>query len=147
MCELCCAATEDWEDRPLPGFYLCRATKDGQWMKSGEWGLGIINDPIFSWVSVPMKDPSFGMTDEEQDAEWTPEMNAAFDEFHDRLEEFRRDMVMSPEIGYKLVQAAMTVGYNPETSARFELWLFHYLAVWLETHTKHLYTEVPENDH
>lgn len=136
MCELCCAATEDWEDRPLPGFFLCRATKDGHWMKAGEWGLGIVNDPEFSWAATPMKDPSYGMTDEEMDVPWTPEFEAEWDEFYDRLEVFRKEMSMAPFIGFKLVQAAITLGFNPETSGRFELWLFHYLATWLETHTK-----------
>lgn len=134
MCELCCAETEHWEDRPLPEFYLCRATKDGHWMKAGEWGLGVINDPEFSWVSTPVKDPSFGMTDEEIDRPWSKEFELEWDKFQDGLEEFRREMVMSPDMGYKLVRAAMKVGFNPEADGRLDYWLFHYLAVWLETH-------------
>jgi hypothetical protein len=103
-------------------------------MKVGDWGIGIQNDPTFHWKSTPMKDPTFGMSDEELDNYvWTPEMEKAYDEFYDRLEEFRAALKVSAMEGYKLVKAAKELGFNEENGP-FEYWLFNHLATWLEKH-------------
>lgn len=105
-------------------------------MKAGEWGMGIQNSPEFWWAATPMRDPLEGFSDEQLDGYLPPELLEASNEFERRAAEFRQDLCVAPSVGWKLIEAAKTVGYDPEKDGWFERWLFQYLAVWLETHTE-----------
>lgn len=44
-----------------------RATQSFDKIKAWDWGLLRCNDPDFTWEETPIKDISFGLTDEELD--------------------------------------------------------------------------------
>lgn len=116
----------------MPGYALMRATKsdydvDPTW-KEGQYGLVQMNDPDVIWTCTPVKDPGFGLSDEEIDA--LPE--SSFKTFEDNCEEMDIAFSLSPLDGYTMVSAAMKAGYDPNKNGRFIVWLQHHLAVWME---------------
>ena len=52
MCEQCVANAHGWIEI-LPGWQLCRAHKNGNDMKAGQWGLLTCNDPSLILVTDP----------------------------------------------------------------------------------------------
>lgn len=114
---------------PLPGFALMKAMKtdypnwpEGQKWKEGMYGLVECNDPTVYLTQTPMKDPGEDSSREED----------RFFEVADATEKDVMQTQYSHKV-YKLIAAATTKGYNPETDGRFGPWLTNYLAVYLET--------------
>ena len=119
-----------------------RARRDGNdWMK-GEWGLIKCNDPTFRWTLTPTPNPTWGMTEEEEEA-WdanvekgSPEENRSMwpmfspDEYDAFTSGF---FECGANTGYDLITAAMKVGYNPDDGPLFPYWFFDYLGEWLKT--------------
>lgn len=113
-----------------------RARRDGnEWMK-GEWGLVECNDPTYIWKKTPTPSPTWGMTDEEEEA--------FFDQLDDNDRLYDRSIGLiqgdfigafqgSPQDGYNLVKAGITRGYDPDKHGQFEIWFFDYLGEWLKT--------------
>lgn len=134
MCDQCLTWPVSFGS-PLPGYTLMRARRDGCDWKRGEWGLIECNDPTFRWKSTPTPNPTFGMTDEQE--------NDFFETYEKGTPEYARASLRAPEDfreavygfpleGFRLVTAAVERGYNPE-NAGFESWLFDYLGEWLKT--------------
>lgn len=132
MCELCLAECIAWVF--LPGIYLEQATKDGDIMKAGDFGLTFSNDPFVIFSTVPVKDPGWEMTDAEiYEAAKDPKFDKEEDDFYLKCNSFRKEFVMEPEIGWKLVKVAIQAGYDPEGNIPFHAWIFQRMAVILET--------------
>lgn len=155
MCEQCVAKTDLYrgpdKDEVLPGWYLIRATQDGDFLKKDDWCLVKINDPDFWWQVTPVEDPDWGLTDEQIDALPPDDKRyEAFDKAAENLEEAlngaTEDMQNLGESYSKyyhlprfedaglLWEAARQAGYDPKVHGyRFAFWLCHYLAVFLKT--------------
>lgn len=137
MCEQCLTWPVSF-GQPLPGFTLMRARRDGNdWLK-GEWGLVQCNDPSFQWKTTPTPSPTWGMTDDEEDAyiesieKDSPEYQRALYSRH--LGDFADEFSSMPAMtGYKLIKGAMDKGYDPKVHGFFSEWFFDYLGEWLKT--------------
>ena len=124
----------------LPGWFLCKATQSDtvgnppdylKWEKDS-WALCRFSDPEFVWLITPIRDPWFDLTDEVIDEK---KYTNQCDEFDNKLLEFEKCVHSDPIIGYMLVESAKKCGYSIEKyGTRFTNWLFHHLAVWIETH-------------
>lgn len=135
----------------LPGWFLMKATKnaysnldpDGPPWKADQWALCRYDLPEYVWTVNPIKDPCFGLTDEEITR--LDISTKKFNDFEDSLFAFEKEIYANrsdPLIGYRLVDAAIQAGYNQKIHGfRFLDWLFHYLAVWIESHEG-----IPEDD-
>ena len=118
----------------LPGWGLFQASRDGYIMKKGDWGLVQCNDPTFVWSVDPVSDPTFGMTEADEERELKdPNIELKTDLFYDRFEEFNNAMQGRVSDGWALMDAAIKAGFNPEDHF-FNYWLFHKLGHWIETH-------------
>ena len=120
MCEMCEAKTEIWAE-PFPGWFLDRATKDGDILKAGEWCLVMTNYPSFWWSEKPHSD--------DDSMEWAE----AYDKFTNELNTRYLDDVLL------LADAAKKAGYNRDADGSLEVWLFSFLGKCLEGKTE------PEN--
>lgn len=113
MCEQCSAETETICEDLLPGWALVVATKDGDMMKAGDYGLIEINDPTFiiSKDFKPVPDFTYDMSDEEFD-------NLSEDEYTrwvDISMVYRNiglDLMCDPETGHRLVSDGAKAGYE-----------------------------------
>lgn len=142
MCEQCMAGTNSWGE-VLPGFVLMRATRDGNTMARGEWGLVVCNDPSFIF-STPRPCPS-GIPwetfnkDESFDAE---------EQWYKEVDVFKEDLIASTlnydgEISYQemfnLRDAYTAAGLCQEHGDSFFANLYHYLGLVIEQNPEPLY--------
>jgi hypothetical protein len=125
MCLQCCADSELIYEDILPGFHLVRARKSFEMWNAGEYALVRMNDPdiVFSNLEEFVEDPGDNFTDEE------------FEKFDYALEKIDDSLFCEPKVGYQLILAAITVGYDPER-VRFSYWLCDYVARKLNEKTK-----------
>jgi hypothetical protein len=130
MCDQC-LTNSLYFGEVLPGYQLIRARRKSDMMNVGDWGLVICNDPDYVWSSVPVMDPTSGMTDDQMKQYFAEDSSRSVfftpDEFIDAL-------YGSPNQGYSLVKAAMSIGYNFEEHGQFDYWLFDHIARYLLTH-------------
>jgi hypothetical protein len=134
MCEQCMAETKCYGE-VMPHWWLVQATKEGWMMKPGDFGLVYINDPDFVWSPdfMPMIDPTFDLTDEQQDV-MTEEQNKEWDVFYDRVTEIEKHFDCEPTTGYNLVSAAKEAGYDEDKHGwRFLAWLTHQMALVMQS--------------
>ena len=135
MCDQCNANPLSYGE-VIPGWTLMRARQDGIEWKKDEWGLVWSNDPTFTWTSTPTPCPLFNMPEEEDQTAWfeaqpdgSPEVERAMaytpDDFQDAFK-------VDPALGYDLVVAAMTKGYDPVDGGDFHGWFFDYLGEHLK---------------
>ena len=99
------------EQEVIPGIFLVRATRDegpdDDDIKKGDWGLVRSNSPDFVWSQTPEKDPEFGLSEEEINAQTKEQIqkNREWDQkredFSDLLDEL--DIRSSWEYILKLV--------------------------------------------
>jgi len=124
MCEQCiCEAIHLGE--VLPGWYLVQATKDGAKgeMKAGMYGLVQCNDPDFRFKTKPYPDPLRDLDPallDKDDPRWDTGMT-----WCNKADKFGRELQGEPRACWRLVQAAIACGYDPDTSGYFDGWLFH----------------------
>lgn len=155
MCEQCEAKTDLYlgpnDESVLPGWYLTKATKDGNFVKKDDWCLVQCNNPDYWWQITPIEDPDFGLTDEEMyklDKHTYEDRYGAFDKAVENLEEAlngttanmqsidkdSRHCLPRFESAGLLWEAARKVGYDPEVHGyRFAFWLCHHIATFLKT--------------
>jgi hypothetical protein len=122
----------------LPGWALMRARKDDygdspEW-KTGEWGLVRINDPDYIWSGDLLKNPMLDWTDDQIDSCEDDAVIAAENKFVDCWLNLHDNLVGNAECGYELCLAAISVGWNKETT-RLPEWLMDRMANWVETHS------------
>ena len=141
MCEQCSAEVDGWA-YPLDGWVLIRATKDGFFMKKGEWGLLRSNDPDFIWEETPTLDPTEGLTDEELDKA-SVELQDAEDNFTRAAQKFEDDLQGYPASGWELYNAALKAGYDKAKHGRFAFWVFNHLAKHLRDHPTPTFQDRP----
>jgi hypothetical protein len=134
MCEQCSAETKSYGE-VVPGWSLHQATKDGNFMKKGDFGLINYNDPSIIWPGhlVPIKDPSFEMTPEQLDL-MTEEQDIKFYEFHNLIYSLRPFFECDPVSGYSIIYSMLQSGFNPEKHKWMYLdWLVHKMALLIES--------------
>lgn len=132
MCEQCSAATITYGEI-VPGFWLVRATQQGNTMVLGDWGLVESNDPHFVWQGDIVPDPTEGLSDEDLET-MTPEQEQAEKLFYDNFEAIRF-MDLPVSAGWRLVQAGIQAGYQPEKIAGdFPYWLYCRMAKLVQDH-------------
>jgi hypothetical protein len=117
MCEMCEADTEIWCE-PFPGWFLSRATKDGDILKSGQWCLVTTNYPSIWWDVKPIPD--------DDSMEWAH----AFDAFSTEIK------INSIDEAWELMQSAKQAGYNRVDDGSFQFWLFDFLGKCLKDRTE-----------
>ena len=133
MCEQCSAATKTYGE-VLPHWWLVQATKQGNMMREGDFGLVWADDPDFCWPKdmPPRKDPSFGMTDEEFD-NMTDEDGREWDEFQDYVDNLWPHFRCDPGTGHCLMEAITDAGYDrAKHGYNYLAWLVHRMAVVME---------------
>lgn len=153
MCEQCIVDARYFYKKPdetfeneffLPGWCLIQATKDGHIMKVGDWGLLQINNPDFVWEVEPISDPTFDMDDDAEEAALKdPEIKKKSDLYFERLILFQDALFGCAISGWRLVNAAITTGYDKNELGSFASWLFHQLGCWIETHEATSFYELP----
>lgn len=124
MCELC-FLNPIYLGEIFPGFHLERARRDGSdpdGLKKGDWFLVRQNYPDLYWTTTP-KIKSKEITQENK-REWLH----FFDSFGEEIESNNTSL----DLGYKLLEAAKTKGFNPEAES-FVSWFYDYLIDYLKT--------------
>jgi hypothetical protein len=134
MCEQCLAETKTFGE-VIPHWWLVQATKEGWQMKPGDYGLVYMNDPDFIWPKelVPITDPTFGLSDEEEEA-MDAGANGKWNEFIERVDKIDGNFWCEPATGYSLVNAAKEAGYDEEKHGyRLLSWLTHQMALVIQS--------------
>lgn len=135
MCEQC-LTSPIYFGNPIPGFTLARARRQGNDWNIGEWGLIECNDPCIRWKITPTPSPLWGMTDDQED-DWYANVDRNTPEWH-RGSKFpsafsKQFEDCGPDLGYRLINAAIQVGYDREKHGQFASWFFDYLGDYLIT--------------
>lgn len=130
MCEQCMAETRIL-GQPIPGWYLVRAKRDGNWMRKGDWGLVECNDPTYVFSTTPWIDPVHGWTDDQINAA-TQEENDLMDKWMDDMYAFEEQLAKfdaGVDAGWRLIEACREAGFKPGINADGSCanWLFHQL--------------------
>lgn len=135
MCEQC-LTNPVFFGEPIPGFILARARRQGNDWNIGDWGLIECNDPSIYFSNTPTPNPCWGMTDDEEEA-WSESVDKTSPEyirwrtwpgaFSERFED------CGPNLGYRLIKAAIQKGYDPDNDGFFGYWFFDYLGEYLKT--------------
>jgi hypothetical protein len=123
MCQQCTTEATAFKKRPFKGWFLVQATKDdvdsdGYGPEAGCWGIGVINNPAVWFDGTPAPDPTYGMTDEQEEAYYknmTPEQKEADSKFNDfflGIEEALESMYAIT--GHSLVEACIASGWQKE---------------------------------
>lgn len=124
MCEQCSAKVRMFSPCIVPNVRLVQATKDGQEMKSGDYGLVFCNDPSFIFSIQPEIEP--------EDNDSDPQMTEYFN-WQNKAEQFREQLYTSAadlERSYDLVASCVEVGYNRKEGL-VSYWLFNRIATML----------------
>ena len=129
MCEQCAAATEDYGN-PLPGLLLVRATRDGNTMKAGQWGLVECDSPFLIFNIEPQPDPAHEMSDAE--IEDTDDAHPLW-AWLEQAGEFNHVLLVEPRIGHRMIEEAKVQGYT-EKDGYFAHWLFHRMGALVVAH-------------
>lgn len=95
-------------------------------MKAGHWGLVESNDPTFVWDFEPLPDPTFNMSEEEQQVfyETHTDETARLDRDEARFAEIFH---CSPLVGWRLVESCIKAGFDPKKYGNVSYWLLNYL--------------------
>lgn len=136
MCELCTAKTE-YLGSPLPGWHLSRATKNGDWMRKGQYGLTISNDPAYVWNDAPEVTPLAELAGRKKPFEKrSKKEQAVIARYRTAVYRFRDAFSEGhPVYGWRLIEAMRKVGFTPDKGG-FEFWLFEHLGRHLARYAK-----------
>lgn len=147
MCLQCLTKPDRYgNDKFLDTYAVMRATKDpyegsshNEWPK-GTLALVFCNDPDFVFRVDPIKDPSFGLSDETIDGIYADSIRKgphkiASDLHFDSAQSLNEDVlsVDSLRLVTTLVLAAAASGYDSKKDGGLEHWLCHKLAEFIET--------------
>jgi hypothetical protein len=126
MCEQCEANTETLIRNVIPGWHLLRATRNGDYMEKGDWGLVNINDPAFYWKTIPVCSDS-------------PSFNRVKCEIEEALQS-------TPDIMFRFCEDLKKSGYTIE-QGNIAAWLTHRMALAIsKCEHAHLYMTEERND-
>ena len=125
MCEQCNVNPLYFDD-VLPGWTLIRARRQGYDMKVGQWGLLTMNSPDFIWTSTPKPDPTWGMSEEEED-----KYNKEHPGESGCLPEDFTDAFINLDNVFQLGQACIKAGFDPNGEIKLSYWLWNYLGCWI----------------
>lgn len=113
----------------VPGIVLVRATVEGCYMEPGEFGLVEGDDPLYTFMRVPEPDPYDGLPDDEVNT------RAETDGFGPMLDwcklagGFSKRFLIDLNTGWRVVQACIKAGYDPDEDGDAGIWLFHRMGV------------------
>jgi hypothetical protein len=139
MCEQCVAKTVYYigkdTNEVLPGYILVRATKNGSYMKKGNWGLVRYDNPDFIWSITPVCDPSSGLSDEQIDA-LPKEVDKQYEQYEKAVKNLRKSLNKGCfDHCVSLGEAMKKSGWKPEKDGFGPYWLCHYIGQFLKTAT------------
>ena len=124
MCECCSAETIDVGE-VVPGIMLVQATKQGQVMRPGDYGLVMSNDPFLVFSGSTFRpDPLFEMTEVEN---LSSSMLQYADQWCDDAIWFKELLDTKVEImtSWFIVTQAKACGWKQDLHGYVGLWLFH----------------------
>ena len=122
MCEQC--TTECLEiGEVIPGIWIIQATKDGNLMKAGYYGLVYCNDPFVVWSEKPYPDPN--AIDELCNLENWVAYDIVASAFRDKL-------LLPPETGQLLVESCISAGWDKKEHGCLAFWLYDHMGKFLE---------------
>lgn len=129
MCDLC--FKEDIEIGMIaPGLALCKSGDTYY----GLGGQGHTDDEEFWFTKKPMPDPTFLLTDEEEEEWYAEEANQPiWDEWFAEAQNAIKWHHGDPVWGYDLVSACIEAGYDRRKHGYFDYWLFHTAGELIET--------------
>jgi len=141
MCLQC--LTESYDICEIfPGWLLARATKTYEDKESKSWfkgqlGLIRLNDPDIIFSVEPIKDPAFYLNEKESEKYYDENEFGMkkFDKISHLVYIINNETKCDPIVGYKLVSAAITKGYDFKQMA-FEFWLMQKMAEAVEQYDK-----------
>jgi len=124
------------------GWLLARAQKSYEdkesksWLK-GQLALIRMNDPDIIFSVEPIKDPAFYLNETEAEKYYDENELGMdkFDEISHLVYTINNEMKCNPIVGYKLVSAAITNGYDFK-QMNFEFWLMQKMAEAVERYDK-----------
>lgn len=129
MCLQCNVASTSFGE-VLPGWYLHQATKEADYDKEDWpkdwWGLVECNDPTFVFETTPELDPVFGLNFDFKKS--TKEEIDKLSHWSSKAHEFQHELVLDPESGHRLIEAAKQAGWIRKDHPNFAEWLFHRMA-------------------
>lgn len=127
MCEQCCAKTI-YLGEIAKGFHFVKATRDGNEMKKGEYGIIRCNDPdiIFPESLKPFPDPYLN---NEEDG----------DKFIDLVYNLREYLIGSFDFGYDFYMAcSKEPDWNHEKPGNIDWWIINKMGILVSKFEKHV---------
>jgi hypothetical protein len=144
MCETCLGKCDNYGEI-FPGWWLVRATVDSSIrLEADDWGLVQCNDPTFIFEQTPIKNPCYGLLDNELDDPDLDEPHKNFlkvahsiaADMHESLD-YSRDFPTLPLSAYgKLYVSCVEAGYKRKEHGSLLYWLCHYIATYLDNDPK-----------
>lgn len=128
MCEQCVAGCIGYGE-VVPGIYFVKATKDGHYMKAGDYGLVICNDPFVVFDIEPVIDPCFEMSDDQLE-EFSDYSSA--DRFQSAAQKMREELAVGIWEGYRVMLGAIKAGYDQDKHGYIEMYLMHKMALMIQ---------------
>lgn len=129
MCEQCLAKSSVVLENVVEGYSLHQATVSTEQWGFGYYGLVHSNDPVFLLPEGICGDPTESLDDAEVDALRDDDPLWLQSERHfDYVAASKKYMVCDLNESWRLVQACIKSGYNPESDGFVEYWLINRIA-------------------
>jgi hypothetical protein len=131
MCLQCTTQAVTVHPDIIPGFTLMQSKVDSKEWPAGWYGLVESNDPSIVFPGPLLKDPTFGMTDDQLNA--LPVFPPGYQEFTDAADVLGEHLVLPARDGYCLFAACKSVGYSDAEHGFVHYWLLQHMATAVES--------------
>lgn len=131
MCLNCLSDPITLISQVLPGFSLMVSTQETPLWPKGWYALAEGEHPLVVFEGPLLPDPTIGLTEDDLDA--MPAYPEGYDEYEAAAVRLGHALRVHPEVGYRLVRAAMDLGYSPQETGSLQFWLINYLNEKLES--------------
>ncbi len=128
MCEQCMAKTATIGE-VVPGIFLVRATVQGCHMEPNEFGLVESDDPFFTFSRTPTPHPYDGLSGDKVGARVELDGLGPILDWSKLAGGFSKRLLVELNVGWRVVQACLKAGYNPDEDGDAALWLFNRMGV------------------
>ena len=132
MCEQCVAKAKMISSNILDGWFLVRATRTGNYMTKGQYGIGRCNNPDFIFDGPIETYPTINMTDKKinrlnkKDLKQWEKFNRWYDQIRDSFD-------INIETGYEFYKACMKKGYRPKKDGyNVLMWFLSHLTIFIK---------------
>lgn len=132
MCKQCLANAVVIKGNIVPGFTLMKATTFTDGWAAGQYGLVESDDPTFIFSGPILADPLAGIPGDElvkipsEDPRWSKSLDHMC-YAGSIMQNFNTD----PVTGWRLVQACILAGFNPQDDGDVMYWLVNHMATQL----------------